>query len=100
MPVARVSSLTGTTFLHQDRLGSIQLVTTTAGVASRQLEYSAFGRTTADSGTGATERGFQGHETEAELGLIYMNARYYDPRLARFVSADALNWLLAKLAMP
>ncbi|MBP6843309.1 MAG: VCBS repeat-containing protein [Kofleriaceae bacterium] len=90
MPVARVSSLTGTTFLHQDRLGSIQLVTTTAGVASRQLEYSAFGRTTADSGTGATERGFQGHETEAELGLIYMNARYYDPRLARFVSADTV----------
>ncbi|MBK9034172.1 MAG: VCBS repeat-containing protein [Myxococcales bacterium] len=90
MPVARVSNLTGTTFLHQDRLGSIQLITTAAGVPSRQLDYSVFGRTTATSGSGASERGFQGHETEADVGLIYMNARYYDARLGRFLSPDSV----------
>jgi RHS repeat-associated protein len=33
-------------------------------------------------------RGFTGHEMMDDLGLIHMNGRIYDPRLARFLSAD------------
>ena len=37
-----------------------------------------------------------GHTTEADTGLIYMQARYYDPNLGRFISedpaGDGVNW--------
>lgn len=35
-----------------------------------------------------TTRGFTGHEMLDEVGLIHMNGRIYDPRLARFIQAD------------
>ena len=35
-----------------------------------------------------TNRGYTGHETDDETGLINMNARLYDPYLGRFISAD------------
>jgi RHS repeat-associated protein len=89
MQVARKSGTT-TTFLHQDRLGSIQLITSATGAAERAYDYSAFGRTTADTGSAANTRGFQGHETDADVGLVYMNARYYDAKLGRFLSADTI----------
>jgi RHS repeat-associated protein len=38
-----------------------------------------------------------GHPSEAEIGLIYMRARYYDPVAGRFISEDpaqhGTNWL-------
>jgi RHS repeat-associated protein len=37
-----------------------------------------------------TTRGFTGHEHLAEVGLIHMNGRIYDPKLARFVQADPI----------
>ncbi|MCB9658225.1 MAG: hypothetical protein H6726_11315 [Sandaracinaceae bacterium] len=34
---------------------------------------------------------YTGHETDTETGLIYMNARHYDPETGRFVTQD--TWL-------
>ena len=36
------------------------------------------------------EQGFAGHQKEGQTGLIYMNARFYDPRLGRFLTADTI----------
>jgi RHS repeat-associated protein len=33
-----------------------------------------------------------GYQTEADLGLVYMEQRYYDPTLGRFISADPLGF--------
>lgn len=35
-----------------------------------------------------TTRGFTGHEMVDEVGIIHMNGRIYDPKLARFLQAD------------
>jgi len=35
-----------------------------------------------------TTKGYTGHEQLDEVGLIHMNGRIYDPRLARFLQAD------------
>ena len=35
-----------------------------------------------------TTRGFTGHEMADEVGIIHMNGRIYDPKLARFLQAD------------
>lgn len=42
------------------------------------------------SGRQITDRGFTGHKHDDELGLIYMNGRYYVPSIGRFVSPDPL----------
>jgi RHS repeat-associated protein len=38
--------------------------------------------------TNGTDRGFTGHEHLDDMGLIHMNARIYDPMIARFMQAD------------
>ena len=89
MVVARKSTA-GTFWMHQDRLGSIKLMTSATGTAARHYDYSAYGRTTTTAGTAANVRGFGGHEADADSGLVYMNARYYDPALGRFLSPDTM----------
>ena len=42
----------------------------------------------ANTGTASTKQGFVGglgHVSDTEMGLIYMRARYYDPRVGRFI---------------
>ena len=38
-----------------------------------------------------TDRGWQGQIQDADTGLDYLNARYYDPALAHFISADEMT---------
>ncbi|HEV2563897.1 MAG TPA: RHS repeat-associated core domain-containing protein, partial [Microvirga sp.] len=35
--------------------------------------------------------GYIGEREDAETGLVYLNARYYDPALGRFLSPDSLD---------
>ncbi|HEX5748654.1 MAG TPA: RHS repeat-associated core domain-containing protein [Archangium sp.] len=80
----------GTSFMHQDHLGSVQLMTNATGAVVHSYDYAAYGKTLADSGGVANTRGFGGHETDGETGLVYMNARYFDPELGRFISPDSM----------
>ncbi|MCL4870844.1 MAG: RHS repeat-associated core domain-containing protein [Anaerolineae bacterium] len=40
--------------------------------------------------TTLTERGYTGHHENRDIGLTYMNARYYIPGLGRFLTADTI----------
>ncbi len=89
------------TYLHQDRLGSIT-ATTGPGVHSyykEQRSYDAWGKRRNLDGTAKDlaftqnsdiSHSFTGHEDLAEIGLIHMNGRIYDPMIGRFMSADPL----------
>ncbi|MEW6221663.1 MAG: hypothetical protein AB1634_19320, partial [Thermodesulfobacteriota bacterium] len=66
------------TWFHSDHLGSVRLMTNASGTVVKRYEYAAFGETIAEtSGGPANERGFTGHVSDPETGLIYMGARYY-----------------------
>lgn len=52
------------------------------------ISYTSSAANTTSSGGQITDRGFGGHRHDAELGLIYMNGRYYVPSAGRFVSPD------------
>ncbi len=41
-------------------------------------------------GDAITDRGYTGHKQNDDLGLIYMNARYYAPTLNRFLTPDSI----------
>jgi RHS repeat-associated protein len=36
---------------------------------------------------------YRSYRLDVETGLYYLNARYYDPSIGRFISADSINYL-------
>ncbi|MCP4592524.1 MAG: RHS repeat-associated core domain-containing protein, partial [bacterium] len=77
-------------YLHNDHLGSTSLTTDeSGGVTARQLYY-PYGEVRWGEGASATDFGFTGQRSVAGTGLVFMHARFYNPRLGRFVSADTI----------
>jgi RHS repeat-associated protein len=74
-------------WFHQDHLGSVRLMTSAAGAKVAGYDYAPFGAAVSASAQVANDRGYGGHATD-DTGLVYMNARYYDPQLGRFLSPD------------
>jgi RHS repeat-associated protein len=72
-------------YYHKDYLGSIRLTTNAAGAVVTRNDCDAFG-----NATPGQRLGFTGQESDDESGLIYMDARYYEPGLGRFVSPDTI----------
>ncbi len=88
-------------YFHYDHLGSVVAVSDAAGSVVERRSFDPWGRARSlngAAGTGelpgglaaATDRGFTLHEHLEGLGLVHMNARVYDPQLARFTSADPI----------
>ncbi|MFZ5919220.1 MAG: RHS repeat-associated core domain-containing protein [Chloroflexota bacterium] len=69
-------------------LGSTSLATTAAGAVHSRQGYYPYGEARYTAGELPTDHGFTGHKHEDALGLIFMQARYYDPALGCFLSAD------------
>jgi RHS repeat-associated protein len=82
-----------TTFwLHTDRLGSIQAITDASGALVQRRTYRPYGDKIADSGPGNVEsRGYIDQRQDAETGLTYLHARYYDSALGIFLSPDPIG---------
>ena len=67
-------------------------VNATTGVATRD-RYLPYGgnRNATGKWTMPTDRGWQGQIQDDDTGLDYLNARYYDPALAHFISVDEMT---------
>ncbi len=74
--------------LHGDHLGSTSLTTAGSAVEASRTYY-AYGSERAATGDLKTDRTFTGQKRDA-TGLLYYNARYYDPTLGTFISPDSL----------
>lgn len=73
-----------------DHLGSTTLMVDTSSpptVVSRQY-YKPYGEVAWSSGTSQTSIGYTGQRLDGSSGLMYYGARFYDPVLSMFVSAD------------
>lgn len=77
--------------LHRDALGSVRAVTNAAGLKAERSLFRPFGEeasTRFDLATAVETKGFIGQRYDADAGLQYLNARYYDPKLAIFIQPD------------
>ena len=82
-----------------DGLGSVVGEVDPLGNLTSSPKYDVYGAVRANAGTASSKQGFVGglgHVSDTETGLIYMQARYYDPSVGRFVSEDSeydgMNW--------
>ena len=76
-------------FHHVDGLGSTRVLTDETGAVTDRYTYDAFGVLLAQQGASDNTVQFAGEQRDSSTGLDYLRARYYDPSLGRFISADA-----------
>ncbi|MEX2122008.1 MAG: RHS repeat-associated core domain-containing protein [Pirellulales bacterium] len=74
-----------------DNLGTSRDLVDSDGVLVHHLVYEAFGALTSGDPT-ATRYQFTGREWDADLGLYYYRARWYDPQTGRFISEDPIGF--------
>ncbi|MDG6349581.1 RHS repeat-associated core domain-containing protein [Luteimonas sp. 8-5] len=83
------SSTETVTYQHTDALGSPVATTNSAKTVLQRSEYEPYGflanRPMQDG------PGYTGHITDAATGLVYMQQRYYDPSIGRFLSVDVVT---------
>lgn len=70
-----------------DALGSVTRITDTTGTTAGTTRYLAFGSYREQSGS-QDRYAFVSRENHLAGSLYYMRARYYDPTIGRFLSAD------------
>jgi RHS repeat-associated protein len=87
----RIAYKTGSAvyYYHTDHLGSSSIITNTSGTKVNELYYYPYGKTRYALDSSLTHK-FTGQEEDEETGLYYYGARYYDPAIGRFVSADSI----------
>lgn len=78
------------TFLHKDVLGSTRVVTNMQGRMLDEHDYGVTGAQTRSTQQSSNLFTYIGAQRDARTDLLYLNARYYDPRLAHFISPDPL----------
>ncbi|MCW0451582.1 hypothetical protein NB721_000668 [Xanthomonas sacchari] len=89
LPAAFVASAQTVRYIHTDGLGSVVLVTNSDRNAVERSEYEPYGNLLNRPITDGP--GYVGHVADAATGLDYMQQRYYDPSIGRFLSIDPVT---------
>jgi RHS repeat-associated protein len=104
-PLEEVTSAGTPYYFHHDQLGSTRAITNLSGTPVASYQYDAYGNPTSCTGTTVDVNGsnlctgtpnvsnsllYAGTYRDNETGLYYMQARYYDPTTAQFLSVDPL----------
>ena len=76
-------------YIHSDVLGSPVAVTNESAQVIERTEYEPYG--TMIGKPNADRAGFTGHVMDSVTSLTYMQQRYYDPMIGRFLSNDPVQ---------
>ena len=76
-------------FYYQDHLGSSTYITTLTGEVAQYAAYTPYGELFREY-RNVTPYKFNGKELDAETGLYYYGARYYNPSTALWLGVDPL----------
>lgn len=81
-------------YLHKDHLNSNRLTTDATGAISQRVPYSSYGKPLVNP---QQSKAYINERYDNETGLQYLNARYYDPALGRFLTPDTWDPILAEV---
>ena len=76
------------TYIYTDPQGTPLAEADANGNITARFDYSPYGTSVATMGTPPNGPGYTGHVNDPDTGLVYMQARYYDPETAHFLSVD------------
>lgn len=88
----RWNPISGAEITHLDHQGSPVAATSWQGGLLWRESYTPFGDKRLDPAVNRDKPSFTGHIDDGATGLTYMQARYYDPALGRFLSADPVGF--------
>ena len=86
-------------YYHRNAQGDIDGISNQSGDLVASYHYDAWGKPISVTGTMATTIGvlnpfrYRGYLYDQETGLYYLNTRYYDPEIGRFISPDSVSYL-------
>lgn len=83
------------TYIHNDHLGSPRATSSMTGTVTAGAIYSPFGLEVSHT-MPDDQGGFTGHLRDSATGLNYMQARYYDPAMGRFLSIDPVGFMVSR----
>ncbi len=79
-------------FYQTDGLGSVTELTDSSGAVTRTIVYDSYGQIAQDTGGVDQPFAYTGRELDAESGLYFYRARYYDSAAGRFLSEDPIGF--------
>ncbi len=91
-PLAVQRAGVGFFYYQADHLGSIRSLTASSGTVANAYGYDSYGRLLSISELFVQPYAYTGRELDAESGLYYYRARYYDAQVGRFLSEDPLGF--------
>jgi len=82
-----------TYYYHLNGRGDVTALTDASGGVVAQYQYDTWGNITASSGAmkDANPYRYAGYRYDNETGLYYLNARYYDASVGRFITRDTFE---------
>ena len=78
------------TYVYTDPQGTPLAEADASGNVTATFDYAPYGGQAL--GTPPSGPGYTGHVNDPESGLVYMQARYYDPVVGRFLSVVRWDW--------
>jgi RHS repeat-associated protein len=88
-PLASVDGAGVVSYYLADHLGSVVQQTNASATVTLMRQYDPYGVPL--QGAATSGYAYSGREWDAETELYYYRARYYDPRLGRFISEDSVG---------
>jgi RHS repeat-associated protein len=82
----------GTYYYHFDALGSVVALLDGSGDAEVVYEYSVYGQVSASDPNHTNPFLFTGRRFDADTGLYYYRARYYNPYIGRLLQTDPIGY--------
>ncbi|MGH7643134.1 MAG: RHS repeat-associated core domain-containing protein [Candidatus Dormibacteria bacterium] len=90
LPVEEVLPDGATYYYSHDALGSTRALTDSTGAAVDTWDYDPYGNIDSQTGSVPNDLLYAGQLADSNSGMIYLQARWYDPALGQFTTLDPL----------
>lgn len=78
-------------YYYTDPQGTVLAKADASGTIIATYDYAPYGTVVASMSPAPNGPGYTGHVNDPDTGLVYMQARYYDPAVGRFLSVDPVS---------